>query len=678
MDRRRPYRFAAWLLIPTLLLLPFGRTAASGGSNSGHGKEEKQQHGSKVSSDLREHIRQSGGSGKVTVIVQPKGEWTDEQEGAFVAHGAHVKQRHENLDSRVVEMPLAAVEALAAREDIEYVSADREMYALGHVSLTTGADAARALDTTTMVNNRAIINIAVLDSGVDAWHKSTYNEAGSSSRVSGNYVFTSEAATGKLDAYGHGTHVASAAAGSALIAGGAYKGAAYDGQIFNVKVLDSQGRGSVSQLLAAMDWVIANRTIYNLRVVNLSLGMPAIDSYMNDPVCKAVRRMTDLGIVVVVAAGNDGRDAQGRKVYGMIHSPGIEPSAITVGASNTFGTDTRDDDVVTTYSSRGPTRGARTDGAGQIHHDNLIKPDLVAPGNKVIWAAAADNNLLLNNPQLDSGVSADKTRKMMTMNGTSMAAPLVAGAASLLLRHNPRLTPNMVKAILMYTAQPLAGHNAFEQGAGQLNIEGAVRLAKLVRTDLPQYWNPSVPNATMPLGSPLLKTGTAPPTPSTTIAGHTFNWSRGIVLDQATASGLDLITKYQKIYGTGVLLTDGTTVDGSGVMMSDLTRMSLGVIMSDNIWTSNGGLLGDGTLFLGSGVLLGDGSLMTDGVLFGDGVIMSDSVLMADSTMMGDGTLVNDFTARAQSVALTGDSTAAMAPVPDTVVVTTPTGTKKK
>jgi subtilisin family serine protease len=406
MMRRRPYRFLAWLMIPTLLLLPLGQAAASGG-RSGRGPGEDRRHGSKVSADLLGHVRKSGGAGKVTAIVQPKGEWTDEQEGAFVAHGARVKQRHENLDSRVVEMPAAAVEALAAREDIAYVSADREMHALGHVSVTTGADAARLLDTSTSTNNRGWVNIAVLDSGVDAWHKSLYNADGSQTRVLLSPVFTSEPPTGRLDDYGHGTHVASAAAGSALVAGGAYKGTAHDSQIINVKVLDSQGRGTVSQLLAAMDWVIANRTTYNLRVVNLSLGMPAIDSYMNDPVCKAVRRMVNLGIVVVCAAGNDGRDAVGGKVYGQIHSPGIEPSAITVGASNTFGTDTRADDAVTSYSSRGPTRGAWTDGAGLVHHDNLIKPDLVAPGNKVIWAAAADNKLLLDNPQLNANVSAD-------------------------------------------------------------------------------------------------------------------------------------------------------------------------------------------------------------------------------------------------------------------------------
>src|SRR5678816_4206671 len=99
----------------------------------------------------------------------------------------------------------------------------------------------------------------------------------------------------------------------------------------------------------------------------------------------------------------------------------------------------------------------------------------------------------------------------MYLSGTSVAAPVVAGAAALLLQVNPKLTPNLIKAILMYTAQPLAGFNTFEQGAGQLNIEGAVRLAKLIRTDL---------TASTPLGSPLL-TG-APPAPQTTIAGHSF------------------------------------------------------------------------------------------------------------------------------------------------------------
>src|SRR5437870_13120539 len=120
---------------------------------------------------------------------------------------------------------------------------------------------------------------------------------------------------------------------------------------------------------------MATKATYNIRVVNMSLGTPAVDSYRNDPICIAVRRLVDSGMVVVVAAGNNGKNAAGQKVYGMIHSPGIEPSAITVGASNTFGTDARNDDGVASYSSRGPTRSSWTDTDGLQHYDGLMKPD---------------------------------------------------------------------------------------------------------------------------------------------------------------------------------------------------------------------------------------------------------------------------------------------------------------
>src|SRR5919107_601175 len=117
MDRHKLFRLTAWLLIPVLLLLPFAGASASNGK-SGRGQDADSRRGSKVSADLREHVRKAGGNEKVTAIVQPKGEWNDEEEGALVAHGARVKQKHENLSARVVEMPAAAVEALAARDDI--------------------------------------------------------------------------------------------------------------------------------------------------------------------------------------------------------------------------------------------------------------------------------------------------------------------------------------------------------------------------------------------------------------------------------------------------------------------------------------------------------------------------------------------------------------------------------
>ena len=114
-------------------------------------------------------------------------------------------------------------------------------------------------------------------------------------------------------------------------------------------VLDSQGLGATSTVLAGLDWVMQNRNnpVYNIKVVNMSLGTPSVDSYLYDPLCQAVRRLVDAGVVVVAAAGNQGKDAQGTKLYGLIHSPGNDPSVITVGATNTFGTDARNDDATT-------------------------------------------------------------------------------------------------------------------------------------------------------------------------------------------------------------------------------------------------------------------------------------------------------------------------------------------
>src|SRR5207237_2093469 len=126
-----------------------------------------------------------------------------------------------------------------------------------------------------------------------------------------------------------------------------------------------------------------NKDKYSIRIVNMSLGAPAVSSYKNDPVCRASRALVDAGIVVVAAAGNNGKDANGNKIYGQINSPGNEPSVITVGAANTFGTDARGDDGVATFSSRGPTRSYSTDATGVKHYDNLLKPDVVAPGNKL-------------------------------------------------------------------------------------------------------------------------------------------------------------------------------------------------------------------------------------------------------------------------------------------------------
>ena len=160
----------------------------------------------------------------------------------------------------------------------------------------------------------------------------------------------------------------------------------------------------------------------------------------------------------------------------------------------------------------------RTDGT--IIYDNAIKPDISAPGNKIIAPQGDNVYLAANYPVLrDSSLEiGDPDDDMMYMSGTSMAAPMVAGAAALLFELNPNLTPQMVKMILEYTAQPVSGYSVLEQGAGQMNLEGAIRLASVYRTDID--FN------TAASGMNMIASGQSFPVAQTTINGNTFSWAR--------------------------------------------------------------------------------------------------------------------------------------------------------
>ena len=656
MKQVRKYTAAALVSLLALLCLGGADLAPGGRSRAGlkvvravppdASPEGRQgETADRVSPDLLELARDPSAAEKlVRVIVQERAGLDAALASAFGSE-VKIRGRFDTLGARVLELPARLVERLSEQKGVRFVSFDRETKGFGHVSRTTGTDEVRAAaGTTTSGLDGAGIGIAVLDSGIDTGHVS-FLGPNNSSRVVVSRDFTGERRTD--DPNGHGTHVASIAAGNGRVARGEYVGVAPNADIINLRVLTSQGTGRVSYILAALEWVYQNRAAYNIRVVNMSLGTDAVESYRNDPVCKAVRKLVDAGLVVVAAAGNNGKDGAGQKLYGAIHSPGTEPSAVTVGAANTFGTDARSDDAVASYSSRGPTRGGWTDLLGVRRHDNLVKPDLVAPGNKLIYAASEDNYLITKYPELDAGVSRADARRMMYLNGTSMATPAVAGAAALILQANPTLTPNLVKTILMYTAQQLPGANLLEQGAGELNVEGAVRLARLVRTDL---------SSSTPLGAPLLNGG--PPVPQTTIAGETFLWSQGIILEHGYATGPELLTKYQKIYGLGVLTTDAVTF-GDGVLATDRTLLTSGVLATDHVMLSDGQALGGGTLFVGSGVLATDrlltglGVLATDRTFFGDGVLATDGVLDAESL------------AQALSAATRGDATNAPPPALD-------------
>ncbi|MFH0242613.1 S8 family serine peptidase [Streptomyces sp. HK10] len=273
------------------------------------------------------------------------------------------------------------------------------------------------------------VTIAVLDTGIDAAHP---DFAG---RIAGEKNFTASEDT--RDRYGHGTHVASIAAGSGAGSEGRYKGVAPGAKLLNAKVLDDDGYGSDSEIIAGMEWAVAQ----GAEVVNLSLG--GGDTPEIDPMEDAVNRLSrDSGALFVIAAGNEGPYASS------VSSPGSADAALTVGAVDR-------QDVLAGFSSIGPRTG-----------DGAVKPDLTAPGVD-IGAAAAEGSLVERegDPVADGYVS---------ISGTSMATPHVAGAAALLAQRHPDWTGERIKGALTASTKPGKGYSAFQQGSGRADVNKAL------------------------------------------------------------------------------------------------------------------------------------------------------------------------------------------------------------
>jgi serine protease AprX len=210
-------------------------------------------------------------------------------------------------------------------------------------------------------------------------------------------------------------------------------------------------------VIAGIDWAIAHRSAYGIRVLNLSVGHPVVEPALTDPLCQAVARAAAAGLVVAVSAGNEGRSAAGRPTLGGIASPGNSPFAVTVGALNTWSTVGRDDDSVAEYSSRGPAK-----------YDLAVKPDLAAPGTRIESLEAAGAYLPATYPSIHTAGSGRNA--YMRLSGTSMATPMVSGAMALLLQGSPGLTPTQVKLALQSGASFVADSGLMGAGAGSLNI----------------------------------------------------------------------------------------------------------------------------------------------------------------------------------------------------------------
>src|ERR687891_1621158 len=257
-----------------------------------------------------------------------------------------------------------------------------------------------------------------------------------------------------LDTYGHGTPMAGIIAGRdnsvplPVKKGNHdhFMGMAPDARIVSVKVADANGVTDVSQVLAAIDWVVQHRRDgdLNIRVLNLSFGTDGVQDYVLDPLTYAVEVAWRKGIVVVVAAGNEG--------YGSprLNNPAYDPYVIAVGAADPKGTYGHPDDVVAPFSSCGtPSR----------------RPDLVAPGTSLVSLRDPGSTVDLQHPEGRVGT------RFFRGSGTSQSAAVVSGAAALVINQRPSITPDQVKALLTASAAPLVGQDPNCQGAGILDLK---------------------------------------------------------------------------------------------------------------------------------------------------------------------------------------------------------------
>ena len=411
-------------------------------------------HRATISDDLRA-LETAHPARSVQVIVRG-----GEQQLRAIAARHHVPVVRVLADAAVLQANAAQIEALRAEPGIDHVSGDLQVADFMTVSnATTQADKVRAGTSGLLLGIGGIpgatgkgIVVAVLDSGIASHKALTGKVLASVSMVAG------ETAT---DEYGHGTHVAgiitgvgSAATGVTTLYNG---GIAPNAQLVNVRVLGDDGVGNTSDVIAGIDWVIANKSKYNIRIINLSLGHAVTEPVAYDPLCAAVQRAYNAGLIVVAAAGNAGKTAAGTPVLGGIASPGNSPYAITVGATNTFGTSNRGDDEVTTYSSRGPTKW-----------DNNAKPDLAAPGNKIISLEAYNSYLPAHYPT--EHIAGSGSNGYLRLSGTSMSAPMISGAAALLLSAQPSLTAAQVKFLLQTGSTYMTDAGVLGAGAGNANF----------------------------------------------------------------------------------------------------------------------------------------------------------------------------------------------------------------
>ena len=325
------------------------------------------------------------------------------------------------INAMALDLPPEKVKLIGKERMVQWVTEDVTV-SKAVISKTHGVGESEAASSKTPSRpSQSPVSVAIIDTGV-ALHPALTQPV---NRIRAFTDFVNHKAE-PYDDDGHGTHIAGIVSGLASWPDQKEQGKGEGSvNIVAIKALDEDGNGSASDILAAMQWTLNNSRFYNIRVVNLSLGVTAEEDYDNDPLVRGVDVLTRYGLTVVTAAGNSGPNPK------TISSPGICRNAITVGAS--------DGEKVATFSSRGPTP------------QGLLKPDLLAPGVDILSLKGEDSGYL-------------------SQSGTSMAAPFVSREAALLYETFPFASPWLIKHLLLQQTKPLPKEPPEAQGRGVLQI----------------------------------------------------------------------------------------------------------------------------------------------------------------------------------------------------------------
>jgi hypothetical protein len=287
--------------------------------------------------------------------------------------------------------------------------------------------------------------VAIVDSGVDT------TRADFGGRVVKQVTMTSLVPNAPGDGRGHGTFVAGVLAGGAA----GYAGGAPNAKIVSLDVMDDNGMAMTSDVIAAADWIYRNKDAYGIRIANFSLHNSVANSFMYDPLDKAVEKLWFSGVVVVASAGNYGTPTG---ASGVLYAPGNDPFVITAGAADIEGTIGSSDDTAAPWSAYGYTL------------DGFMKPDVGAPGRYIVGAVPALSTLTAERP------TSVTSPGYMQLSGTSFSAPVVAAGAAYVLARNPSLTPDQVKGALMAAAVAPPNAVAGSLGVGEIKTDRAAAL----------------------------------------------------------------------------------------------------------------------------------------------------------------------------------------------------------